>query len=155
MLGRLIRDNVEITFNLAPDLQEIIADSTNIDQVIINLALNGRDAMPDGGLLAIKTWNQKVDSLDELPDDGYIGSRSIGNYVCLSVTDTGKGFNEQIKSHLFEPFFTTKDNYNCTGLGLPVVYGIVKSHDGWINVKSQPDKGSVFEILFPAIDQTS
>ncbi len=155
MLGRLIRDNVEITCNLAPDLQEIIADSTNIDQVIINLALNGRDAMPDGGLLVIKTWNQKIDSLDDLPDDGYIGSRSIGNYVCLSVTDTGKGFNEQIKSHLFEPFFTTKDNYNCTGLGLPVVYGIVKSHDGWINVKSQPDKGSVFEILFPAIDQTS
>jgi two-component system cell cycle sensor histidine kinase/response regulator CckA len=96
MLGRLIRDNVEITCNLAPDLQEIIADSTNIDQVIINLALNGRDAMPDGGLLVIKTWNQKIDSLDDLPDDGYIGSRSIGNYVCLSVTDTGKGFNEQM-----------------------------------------------------------
>lgn len=152
MLGRLIRNNVEIKYDLAPDLQVINADSTNIDQVIVNLALNGQDAMPDGGQLIIKTRNQRIDSFDELPEDCYIGSYSIGSYICLSVTDTGKGFDEQIKNRLFEPFFTTKDTYNYTGLGLPVVYGIVKSHDGWINVKSQPDNGSIFEIFLPALD---
>lgn len=152
VLERMIGDDVKIYLDLEPDLHVINADPTNINQVIINLALNGRDAMPDGGQLIIKTRNIKIDQLEclNLPEQGH---RSLCKYICLSVADTGKGIDEQIKTHLFEPFFTTKDTYNGTGLGLSVVYGIVKSHEGWINVKSQPDNGSIFEIFLPALDQ--
>jgi signal transduction histidine kinase len=147
VIERLLDNDIDLQLDLAPDLYLINADSTNMDQVIINLTLNARDAMPEGGRLFIKTRNMKHDLSVELPE--YNGS-STDKYICLSVADTGMGFDEQLKTRIFEPFFTTKGNYNGIGLGLPVVYGIVKSHGGWINVESKPDKGSVFEIYLPA-----
>ncbi len=150
VIDRLLEDDIDLQFDLAPDLYLINADSTNMDQIIINLTLNARDAMPKGGRLIIKTRNINHDLSAELPE--YKGS-SADKYICLSVADTGMGFDEQLKDRIFEPFFTTKGNYNGIGLGLPVVYGIVKSHGGWINVESKPDNGSIFEIYLPAFDR--
>ncbi len=138
---RLIDSRINLELCLSRNLWKVYADSANMDQAIVNLVLNARDAMPDGGAISIKTENITVQKSGGKED----------RYVYLSVSDTGAGMDEQVLPHIFEPFFTTKEGDQGTGLGLSVVYGIVKSHDGWIDVTSQPGQGSVFKIFLPAI----
>jgi two-component system, cell cycle sensor histidine kinase and response regulator CckA len=145
MLHRLIGEDIEIKMMLSPDVKTIRADSGNLEQVIMNLTLNARDAMPKGGQLIIKTENLNFDAnIQHQMPEAY-----SGQFVCLTVTDTGIGMNPDTLSRMFEPFFTTKGSQKGTGLGLSVVYGIVKQHEGWIVVDSAPDKGAVFKIFFP------
>jgi two-component system, cell cycle sensor histidine kinase and response regulator CckA len=144
MLERLIGENVQIVFDLAPNLGHIKADPHQIDQVLLNLAINGRDAMPRGGTLTIATANIELNSEDHPHLE-----ISSGSYVALSVADTGIGMNEEIKARMFEPFFSTKERGKGTGLGLPMVYGIAKQNGGAICVNSEPGLGAVFRIYLP------
>jgi PAS domain S-box-containing protein len=148
MLTRLIGEDVEFRTRLDPDLGKIKADPGQVQQVIMNLALNARDAMPLGGMLTVETENVYLDR-------GYAANHpeaTAGPHVRLTVTDTGTGMPPEIIAHIFEPFFTTKDVGKGTGLGLSSVYGIVKQSGGSIAVDSQLGKGTVFRICFPAVD---
>ncbi|MGA1875124.1 MAG: response regulator [bacterium] len=146
MLHRLIGEDITLTFESAPDLYSVFADEGNIEQVIMNLAVNARDAMPKGGKLTIKT--EKV-TLDEEQAERIPQGRA-GRFVRLSITDTGCGMDEETREKIFEPFFTTKGVGRGTGLGLAVVYGIVGQHQGWIEVESEPGRGTAFFIYLPA-----
>ena len=150
VLKYMSNDNIEIKLELDPDLRMIYADTNSINQVIMNLVLNARDAMPDGGKLTIKTANIEYDQVTPPPD---VPKPHFRYYVCLSVVDRGLGIEEKMLSHLFEPFFTTKEVNKGIGMGLSVVYGIAKAHEGWVNVVSKPGMGSTFEVYFPAIEQ--
>jgi len=146
MLGRLIGEDVRIETRLAPELWTVRADAGNMEQTLMNLALNARDAMPAGGTLTIATSN-------ELVGQEYCALYPYarpGRFVCLSIADTGAGMTPEVMAQAFEPFFTTKGMGKGTGLGLSVVYGIVKQHEAWINVRSEPGKGSAFHIFLPA-----
>ena len=147
MLSRLIGEDVAINTRLEPDLYPILADEGNIEQVIMNLAVNARDAMPKGGELTIRTENLTLDEQSSM----IISEARGGRFIRLSIADTGAGMDEETVSRIFEPFFTTKEIGKGTGLGLSVVYGIVKQHGGWINVYSEPGQGSVFNIYLPAL----
>jgi CheY-like chemotaxis protein len=140
---------IDIELNLADDLRTINGDPAQIEQALMNLAVNARDAMPEGGRLRIGTKNV---TLDEEYCRMHLGVKA-GDYVLLSVTDTGYGMNQEILGHLFEPFYTTKGVGRGTGLGLSMVYGIVRSHDGYIFCDSVPGKGTTFEIYLPVIEQ--
>jgi two-component system cell cycle sensor histidine kinase/response regulator CckA len=146
MLARLIGEDIELVTELEPDLACVQADPGQIEQVIVNLAVNARDAMPEGGRLVIRSqnlvWDQAVFG-DQVRVDP-------GEYVQLSVIDTGVGMDEEIRLRLFEPFFTTKEKGKGTGLGLSTVYGIIRQSEGHITVESAPGQGSVFRILLPA-----
>jgi signal transduction histidine kinase/CheY-like chemotaxis protein len=146
MLKRLIGEDIVIKTDMEPDLWTIQADAGNIEQVFMNLALNARDAMPEGGILSIKTQNVTIDQeyCKVIPE------ARPGKFVCLSVADTGIGMDSAVLQRIFEPFFTTKEFGKGTGLGLSVVYGIVKQHEGWINVYSEPRQGSVFKVYLPS-----
>ncbi len=146
MLERLIGEDIAIQLDPESGLRAVLADPGKIEQVILNLAVNARDAMPKGGKLTIRTSN--VD-LDEEYCKVVFQSRP-GSFVCLSVEDSGIGMDAKTLSKIFEPFFTTKDLGKGTGLGLSVVYGIVKQHEGWINVYSELGTGSIFRIYLPA-----
>ncbi|MEC4684134.1 MAG: GAF domain-containing protein [Nitrospirota bacterium] len=146
MLNRLIGEDIAIRTYPEPDIWMVRADPGSIEQVIMNLAGNARDAMPDGGSLTIRTENVL---LDEEYCKVILEARP-GRFVCLSVEDTGAGMNKKTVQHIFEPFFTTKEAGKGTGLGLSVVYGIVKQHEGWINVSSKSGLGSTFRIYLPA-----
>jgi two-component system cell cycle sensor histidine kinase/response regulator CckA len=141
LLAILIGEDIELTTDLEPSLERVKADAGQLEQVIINLAINARDAMPTGGRLVIETRNVRITppSLVE-----------PGSYVTLTVRDTGCGMDKQTRSHLFEPFFTTKGKGKGTGLGLSTVYGIVKQSAGQISVESEPGEGSTFTIHLPA-----
>lgn len=144
MLNRLIGEDIAIKTDLEPDLWTVRANEGKIEQVIMNLAGNARDAMPEGGELIIKTENVTL-------DEDYckvIPESRPGKFVYLSVADTGVGMDKEILQRIFEPFFSTKEV--GTGLGLSVVYGIVKEHEGWINVYSEPGQGSTFKVYLPA-----
>lgn len=146
MLNRLIGEDIAIKVDLEPNLWVVMADEGNIEQVIMNLAVNARDAMPEGGKLTIKTENVTIGE----EDCKVIPEAREGKFVCLSVADTGVGMNKEIIGYIFEPFFTTKEAGKGTGLGLSVVYGIVKQHGGWITVFSEPGLGSTFNVYLPA-----
>ncbi len=151
MLRRLIGEDIEIVILPGKDLGSVKADPGQIEQTIVNLVVNSRDAMPEGGKIIIKT--AKVDFV-EAYSSGY-DSIEPGAYVMISVSDIGTGMSNEVKSHLFEPFFTTKDPGKGTGLGLATVYGIVKQNEGHIFVDSQEGKGTTFRIYLPYFDEVA
>ena len=146
ILKRLFSANIEVKIELQPDIWNINADESQIEQVIMNIAVNALDSMPSGGILTVKTENVKLDQehlaglSDEYP----------GIFVKLSMQDTGVGISNDVIKNIFDPFFTTKQKGKGTGLGLAVVYGIIKHHKGWIKVYSELGKGTLFSIFMPA-----
>jgi len=151
MLERLIGEHISLDTRLAGDLGNVRADAGQIEQVLVNLAVNARDAMPDGGALTIRTTNIVVDAALAAEHAGL----APGQYALLSVSDTGCGMNDEVKAHLFEPFFTTKGPGKGTGLGLATVYGIIKQSGGSIYVRSEPNQGAAFDIYLPRVDERS
>lgn len=151
MLKRIIGEDIQLRCNYAPTLPLIQADATMIDQVVMNLVVNARDAMVTGGCLDIST---DVVNLDRSATSGRPESRP-GHFVLLSVADNGAGIAPENLSHIFEPFFTTKEVGKGTGLGLATVFGIVKQHSGWIEVSSKPGTGTAFNIFLPALAQSA
>jgi two-component system, cell cycle sensor histidine kinase and response regulator CckA len=149
MLRRLIGEDVTLRTELNPSLARIKADRGQVEQVILNLAVNARDAMPHGGKLLIKTDNSVI---DEVFAQQVSYPVQVGSYITLIVTDTGTGMDAATQSRIFEPFFTTKEKGKGTGLGLSLVYGVVKQSGGYINVHSEPGRGTTFTIHFPAVD---
>jgi len=145
MLRRVLGETIMLRIECAKDLPPVLADAVNFEQIIINLAVNARDAMSNGGPLTIGAELAEIDAAyqDRVPD------ALIGNFVRLSVADAGEGMDEAVRRRLFEPFFTTKEVGKGTGLGLATVYGIVKQHQGWIEVESTPDIGTVFHVFLP------
>jgi PAS domain S-box-containing protein len=147
MLRRLIGEDTKLSVNLIEAAPAVRADSTHLAQVLMNLAVNARDAMPEGGLLTIETA-----AVDVREGDSGASKLKPGPHVRLRVRDTGFGMDQETQSHIFEPFFTTKAEGRGTGLGLSVVHGIIEQSGGSITVSSQPGSGSVFEILLPMVD---
>jgi two-component system NtrC family sensor kinase len=148
LLRNVIRENIKIKTSLAERLSTIRADQGQVGQVLMNLSLNARDAMPGGGQLVFETEEDWVDE-EYVKQYPYM---KAGRYAVLSVSDTGIGMDEETRERIFEPFFTTKGPDKGTGLGLAVVYGIVKQHNGFIHVYSEPGEGTTFRIYFPAVD---
>jgi two-component system cell cycle sensor histidine kinase/response regulator CckA len=149
MLPRLIGEDIEIVIALDPTIGSVKADQGQLEQVVMNLAVNARDAMPDGGKVVITTTNV---SLDEAWTRLHPGSK-VGDYVMLAVADTGTGIDSETLAHIFEPFFTTKERGKGTGLGLATVYGVVKQSGGYVWVESAPGKGASFQIYLPRIEE--
>jgi PAS domain S-box-containing protein len=148
MLQRLIGEHIELEIVAGPDLGAVKADPGQIGQIIMNLAVNARDAMPTGGRLILATANIELTAshkcrFEDIPP---------GSYVTLTVTDTGSGMDTETLNHIFEPFFTTKEMGKGTGLGLPMVYGIVKQNGGCVDVESQPRQGAAFKIYLPRVE---
>jgi two-component system cell cycle sensor histidine kinase/response regulator CckA len=149
LLGRTIPKMINIELTLAEDLKTIYADPVQIEQIILNLAVNAKDAMPEGGKLTLATESISLDEkyCRKCPEI------NPGEYVCLRISDTGHGMAPEILDHIFEPFFTTKKPGEGTGLGLSTVFGLVKMHSGHISCHSKLQTGTVFRIYFPAIEQ--
>ncbi len=148
MLPRLLGEDVKVVLELGNDIGKLMADRSQVEQVIMNLAINARDAMPAGGRLEISTKNV---TLDDSYSRTHPGSRA-GRYVALIVSDNGVGMNSETLAHIFEPFFTTKGPGQGTGLGLSTVYGVVKQSNGYIAVESTPGQGSSFQIFLPLFE---
>jgi two-component system, cell cycle sensor histidine kinase and response regulator CckA len=149
MLERLIGDDIELDNVLSKDLGTITADPNHVEQVLMNLAINARDAMPKGGKITFETTNVEI-------DEAYAQQHvpiNPGRYVMLSVRDTGTGMDLETQAQIFDPFYTTKDCGKGTGLGLSTVFGIVKQSGGTIGVYSEPGKGTAFKIHFPRCDK--
>jgi len=150
LIGENIGENIALSILPAPSLALIKADRGQVEQIILNLVVNAREAMPEGGQLTLSTAMVRLEEgdLTAMPE------ARPGTFVCLSVTDTGVGMDQEILDHLFEPFFTTKGFGKGTGLGLATVYGIAKQHEGWVHVYSKPGAGTTFEVCLPALPGT-
>jgi len=148
LLDKVIGKDIEIKTNLAEDLSAVRADPTQIEQVLMNLCINSRDAMPQGGRLTIETRNTEFSEEDCRTAPGF----QTGCYAELRVTDTGVGMNAAVRDRIFEPFFTTKGTGKGTGLGLATVFGIVKQHGGFVHVESEPGQGSTFRVFLPVAE---
>ena len=146
MLRRLLGEHITVQFEHHPEQLAVEADSGMLEQVVMNLVVNARDAMPKGGQVTITTRATEID-LDSVR---HHSERRPGKFVTLAVADTGTGMDDATLKRIFEPFFTTKDVGKGTGLGLPTAYGIIKQHQGWIEVYTQPGRGSLFEVFLPA-----
>jgi two-component system cell cycle sensor histidine kinase/response regulator CckA len=148
MLRRTLRENILIKLSLAPSIGTVLADERQLEQVILNLAVNSQDAMPEGGVLMISTENVVLDR-------SFVEARpgsSPGTYLLIKVADTGMGMDSETLARLFEPFFTTKESGRGTGLGLATVYGIVKQHKGYVDVQSEPRQGATFSLYLPVTE---
>jgi two-component system cell cycle sensor histidine kinase/response regulator CckA len=150
MLRRVLGERIEIRCDVPPGLPLILADQTSVEQVIMNLTLNARDAMPEGGVISLGAGEAEVTTVSRaLPLDA-----ATGSYTYIEVADTGVGMDEATRARIIEPFFTTKPVNKGTGMGLATVYGITRQHNGWIDVQTTPGKGSTFRVYFPATDLT-
>jgi PAS domain S-box-containing protein len=150
MLGQLLGEPYQLRLDCAADLPAIRADEGNVEQILINLALNARDAMPDGGTIQITT---SLAVFDEAAARNNLEARP-GTFVCLTVADTGCGMSPEVIGRIFDPFYTTKDVGKGTGLGLSTVHGIVQQHAGWIEIASEVGKGSTFKVFLPVWEGT-
>ncbi len=147
-IKRIIRENITFTLSLHGDPLSVYVDTVQIEQVLLNLATNARDAMPDGGSFSIATTAGSI-------DERFIATRglgTVGRYAIITVTDSGCGMDEQTKRRAFDPFFTTKERNKGTGLGLSMIQGIIRQHGGFIDLQSEPGKGSVFQLYLPLVD---
>ncbi|MHB8941363.1 MAG: ATP-binding protein, partial [Desulfobacteria bacterium] len=150
MLRRLIGENIVLATVLDPDVWTVVADPGQVEQVVVNLVVNARDAMPSGGTITISTSNAALAAPED--HDGYI--LPAGRYARIGIADTGCGMDEETKARMFDPFFTTKERGKGTGLGLASVYGIVKQSGGHILARSAPGRGTSFEVCFPMVQDT-
>jgi two-component system, cell cycle sensor histidine kinase and response regulator CckA len=151
LLRPLIGEDIELTTSLTPAIGCTRADAGQLEQVIMNLVVNAKDAMPDGGKICIRTASVSLDD-SYRPENTFI---KHGPYVMISVSDTGHGMDRETQARIFEPFFTTKEKGKGTGLGLSTVYGIIKQSDGYVFVQSELGRGTVFTIYFPRVDEPS
>lgn len=143
LLTRVIGEDIHFNMITGGKPLTVYADSGQIEQVLMNLATNARDAMPGGGLLTIETYTREIEEIIDYGD--------VGKYAVISVSDNGKGMDSETTKKIFEPFFTTKDVGKGTGLGLAIVYGVVRQHNGFINVYSEPEIGTTFKIFLPQL----
>ena len=148
MLGRILGEDIDLVVRSASDLGQVKVDPGQIEQVIMNLAVNSRDAMPDGGTLTIETATVTLGADEETTSVSLVP----GEYVVLTVADDGEGMTPETRARVFEPFFTTKEKGKGTGLGMSTVYGIVKQSGGDISLHSEVGQGTTFRIFFPTVD---
>ncbi|HSO27092.1 MAG TPA: GAF domain-containing protein, partial [Anaerolineales bacterium] len=148
LLGRVLPETIELQLHYQPGVYYINADPTRLQQVFMNLALNARDAMPNGGVLRFELGRIYIANAAEAP----VPDMPPGEWIRVQVKDTGHGIQQSVRAHIFEPFYTTKPVGQGTGLGLAQVYGIIKQHDGFVDVQSRPDQGATFILYFPALE---